>query len=379
MSRGLQSSFITNADILQPPEQKKLGPKSRARILINRIDPDTGERKDYPSSDPSPVITQETEISHAFTIRKFVEKEEKENSGEIDISNQDLWDVLKGLLGHYPHISRSLTSPYRHLILSWDKLEQTAKEKPKNDNDSQVRQDLKLLLDTISSSSGDPNLDKYFKTRNPSISEQKTVTYDNLWTIFPPGSLVYGCPFQGQDQVLIVRGCLPTWPKHLRPLGERPSWDLLCWTYDWDGKTFRRMCLKLKLEYFDGHKPITSLPYYPFELHEQRTLIKDSLITRGIKYRQVCTAAQGSRMFEYKGEAIYVKKVFAEYQGVDERLDFLRPRRLRDIEDLDEHLSSTYERPGLSASPPKSTSVSFISLVWGPHVTNFLRLRVESW
>ena len=320
MSQVSQSSINGKVDTTKPPET---GPNSRAKIFINRIDSATGERKDYLPSDPSPATPHVTETSHAFTLRKSVFQDIEKNEGEIDIVNQHLWDLLKGLLGHYPyHVFQgrpvTLDSPYEPLVLYWHKLEQAAEQIAKDDDDKQARSDLKLLLDTVSSSSGCPKLDKYFKNRH-SNKEQKSVTFETLWTIFPPGSLVYGQPFQGQDQVFIVLDYLEAWPyRQRKPSDEQASWDLLCWTYDWDGKRFRRMCLKLEFEYFDGPKPITTLPYFPFELNEQHAVIKKNLIKQGVRYRQSCTATQGSRMFEYKGEATFVKKGFSGVQGDNE-------------------------------------------------------------
>ena len=227
-------------------------------------------------------------------------------------------------IGHYPHhlfrgTPVTLESPFKPLVLHWDELEQAAQVSPKNDNDRQARSDLRLLLDTISSSSGDPKLDKYFRARD-SNKELNSVTFDTLWTIFLPGSLVYGQPFQRQHQIFIVQDSIKTWPD-FRPRGlEHASWDLLCWTYDWDGNNFRRMCIRLEFEYFDGHKPITSLPFYPFKLNDQCDVIRDSQIKQGVDYRRVCTAAQGSRMFEYNGEAILVKKGFSGVQGDDDKV-----------------------------------------------------------
>lgn len=313
--------------MIQPPEETETGPKERAKILINRTDPTTGERRDYLPCDPTPETPQVTDISHAFTLRKTLYQDADKNEREIDVTNQCLWDLLKRQLSHFPlHIFQgrpvTLASPYEPLVLYWDKLEQAAKEIPKDEHDKQARSDLKILLDTISSSSGDPKLDKYFKTCD-SNKGQKSVTFETLWTIFPPGSLVYGQPFQGQDQVFIVQDNLRPWPYFRRGAArEQTSWALLCWTYDWDGKMFRRMCLKLEFENFDGHKPITSLPFYPFELNEQHILIKDNLIKQGVKYRDLCTASQGSWMFEYSGEAILVKKGFSGVQGDDDKVRF---------------------------------------------------------
>jgi hypothetical protein len=74
------------------------------------------------------------------------------------------------------------------------------------------------------------------------------------------------------------------------------------------------MSLKLDFDHFDGSKPIKSLSYYPFELTEDREVIKKNLIERGEKFRKLCEAAKGSRMFEYAGDAIFVKKGFSGIQ-----------------------------------------------------------------
>lgn len=248
-----------------------------------------------------------------------------DNSGEIDIINPDLWNLLRELLRHYPyHIfdgpPATLFSPYEPLILNWSKLEQAVGETPKDDNDKRARSDLSFLLNTVSSSSGDPKLDKYFKTRDAN-REQKSVTFETLWTIFSPGSSVYGQPFQGQHQVFIVQDNTRSWP-YVQPsqLADQSSWNLLCWTYDWDGDNFRRMCLRLDFEIFAGQKPITSLPYYPFELNEQRAEIQTQLIQQGKRYREICSAAPGRRMFEYNGHAIFIKKGFSGAQADDNKV-----------------------------------------------------------
>lgn len=320
MSRVLQSSISGDASFKQSSEKKEIGPKSCVKILISKIDPKTGQRRDDPDGDLSSATVQPTDRSQALTLRKKVYAIAEKNNGEIDIINQDLWDLLKDLLGHYSyHIFQgppvTLESPYVPLVRYWEKLERASEVKPKDANDKQARSDLKRLLETISTSSGDLKLDKYFKTRD-SNEEQKSVTFESLWTIFTPGSLVYGKVFQEQDQVLIVLDSVGSWPyfpDHVPR--EITFWKLNCWTYDWDGKKFKRRRLDLKFEHFDGHKPITSLPYYPFELNKHHAAIRNNLIEQGRKYKLFCDAIQGSRLFEYVGEAICVIKGFSAVQG----------------------------------------------------------------
>lgn len=304
--------------------ETEISPKSRAKILISRTDPETGERKDQLPSDTSPTDSTVTDIFHAFTLRKIVYEEENYNDGELEITNQALWGLLKDLMGDYPdHIFRgppvTLSSPYSPLIFNWDKLEEAVKEEPKDETDKQAREDLKLLLDTLSSGSGDARLDKYFKMRE-SNKLQKNVTYETLWTLFPPGTLVYGKAFLGQDQMFIVRDNLRNWPSSRR---RNAPWSLLCWIYDWDGKMFKRLCLKLMIEHFDGLKPITTLPFYPLESLGKYADLKESLIERGRRFREVCTMKTGFRMFEYGGEAIFDKRGFSGVRGDDDKVSLL--------------------------------------------------------
>lgn len=283
--------------------------------MINRTDPATGERKDQFPSDTSPVAFKIIDTSHAFTLRKFVYNDEEDNQAELDITNVDLWNLLKDVIGGYPgHIFRgppvTIPSPYEPLIFSWDRLQQVSKAKPKDKRDKQARTDLELLLDTLSSGSGDLKLDKYFKMRE-SNKEQKSVTFETLWTLFPPGTLVYGKAFLEQDQVFVVRENISPWP-HLNTL-----WTLSGWTYDWDGNKFKRVSLSIPIQGFHGHKLITTLPFYPLEFQIKHAEIKKDLIERGKTFRKICMAREGLRMFEYSGKAIFEKRGFS---GVDDKV-----------------------------------------------------------
>ncbi|MCJ1244749.1 hypothetical protein MMC30_001949 [Trapelia coarctata] len=310
------TSKITETAVAQPLGEKETGPTSRARIVINRTDPKTGERKDQLPSDTVPV-SQVIDTFHAFTLRKIACNDTNDCSGEIEILSEDLWNLLREHLGYYLyHIFQGspviLDSPYTAFILNWENLEEATAKDPASEKDRQARSDLKLLLDTIVIGSGDPQLDKYFKVRG-SNKGQKSVTFETLWTIFSPGELVYGKPFLGHEQDFTR-----VWPYYQ---GDARKWSLICWTYDWDGKMFKRRSLILEFEQFDGHKPITSLPYYPFKFNDQHAKIKERLVERGKRYQRYCRAKQGLRMFDYSGEAVFSKKGFSGIQGDDEMDD----------------------------------------------------------
>lgn len=300
----------TTSNIVNQEGEKSTGPPSRAKILINKLDPATGERTDRPPSETVHEPTKTQDESHAFVLRKIIGYKPQDNNGELDILSPSLWNLLKKLLSHYPYHTfqgdhATIDSPYEALVHYWDKLEKAAKEPFENEEEKQARLDLKVLLDTVSSQSGDQKLDKYFKMRG-SLKEQKMVTFDTLWTLFSPGALMYGKPFLGQDQVFIVQDNVSPWP-----LPKDKTWTLICWTYDWDGKMFKRMALNVEIERFDGQKPIISLPYYPLEYHPQPHELRRRLSERGAMYKVICTTKQGLRMFDYKGHVVFAKKGFS--------------------------------------------------------------------
>lgn len=279
--------------------------------------PQTGERIEV--QDDSQNMKPDNRKNVAFILKKTMHDKfsDEEDTSEIDIINLNLWELLREHLGSHPyHFFRgspvTLFSPFEAIIHEWKTLEKAAAQSPKDDEDRQAREDLKTLLNIIScGSSGDAKLDKYFKVRDLSL-EESTVQFDDLWTIFPPGTLVYGKSFQDQDQVYIVRDCRYAWSEHNdHPQRDLP-WKLDCWTYDWNGEKFQRTAFTLLFDPYDGHKPIRALPYYPFHLKaDEDPSIKNALIERGKRFRSLCTAKEGSQLFEYSGQTIFGRRGFS--------------------------------------------------------------------
>jgi hypothetical protein len=137
------------------------------------------------------------------------------------------------------------------------------------DSGMKAREDLSLLLDTISGgSTGDEKLDKYFKMRTWYKSQTpETIQFDDLWTVFKPGMLVYGSPYLGAHQVFLVKGNSAPWPAYEQRGGNLTAmpWEFEAWSYDWSLPALTRTFFVLQVSQFEGHRPLTSLPYCPFE------------------------------------------------------------------------------------------------------------------
>lgn len=230
-------------------------------------------------------------------------------------------------MGHAPyHLFRAdtpgtLYSPYEYLVYNFDELQDAAQKEPTAiEEDNQARQDLSKLLKIISEgSSGDMKLDKYFKER-PSYKEvilegkktSRSIHFINLWTVFPPGTLVYGTPFQKEDQVFLVRDNSRLWPSQENGTDYDP-WILWAWSYDWKDGRFARSDVALLFEEFDGRRPLSSLPFAPLDALEDCDVkrIKEDLIDRGKKFRRICECKDDDRLFKYNGQAIPEKKGFS--------------------------------------------------------------------
>ncbi|KAL1854934.1 hypothetical protein Daus18300_011254 [Diaporthe australafricana] len=319
-------------------EVEEEGPDPRIKVIVSRRNPETGEPIEEAGKLKS--LKNYNEKDRAFILRKNVYPAKLsyftvEDSSEIEILNPSLWTLLKRYLGDYPyHTFRespvTLNSPYQAIVFNFDKLKSVAEETPKDDDDKLAREDLGRLLGAISGgASGDQKLDKYFKIR-PSYGLSQTTTFQDLWTVFPPGTLVYGRPFQNEHQVFVVKDNVRTWPdKDQQRSGGRDylPWKLEAWSYDWRDGTFRRTDYTLLFEHFDGHLPLDMLPYYPFDLPRdskdsfkelRKEEIKKELIERGRKFRRYCEAKEGERLFEYQGKAVFEKTGFSNFKQDEE-------------------------------------------------------------
>ena len=91
-----------------------------------------------------------------------------------------------------------------------------------------------------------------------------TVSFEYLWTIFPPGGLVVGKPFMDCLQAFTAKYCSGSY-KRKRNSGEK--WILACWTHEWNGTFFRPVPVEFSFDEFKATKSITSLACYPLKFH----------------------------------------------------------------------------------------------------------------
>lgn len=160
---------------------------------------------------------------------------------------------------------------------------------------SEANEDLAHLLDRIKLA---PELEKYFKTREPNINAQIT-TYETLWTYFAPRTRIIARPFMNIPQILeVTTSPIP----FSNPV--EPTLIMWAWCWDWNGKKMVRVYYELKFERFRGTKPITDLEYYPIDFDPEKGEIYTMIKERSRRYVEaVCVRPGASQMFSYRGDA----------------------------------------------------------------------------
>lgn len=284
---------------------------NRVKNVISKWNPTECRRIDR---DASQVDTAEKKEDYAFIFRKTQDERDKFWYSEVEIKSPALQKLLHKNLMHYPgHYWDgdvvTMIDPFSPIVHNWDVLTTVANDESADltKEQKQACSDLKLLLNIISTSSGVDNLGKYFKERNQHLNN-KTITYEALWTLFPPGCRVYAAPFMKQEQIFIVGSASLDFPDNStrRP---RP-WSVSCWGYDWNGETFDRRSYEFEFEKFVGSKAINTLPCYPLEYYkdgneDEIKALENTLEERGRKFRELCIAERGKQMFSYSGKVLY--------------------------------------------------------------------------
>ncbi|GKT41593.1 uncharacterized protein ColSpa_01774 [Colletotrichum spaethianum] len=302
-------------------DDKAPSDNERYRIVLNSLDPETGEYVDKPPA--TAKSTMDTRKSNrAFTFRKIMrtatnrgEEVFKSEGSEVDIESEPLQKLLAKVTYKYNKTAKItlLESPFPELIWSWDDAQAKSDISENQGDDTeetkQARKDLKALLNLISKSSGNEALDRYLKTKD-SMRENRNITFESLWTLFPKGCLMLARPFLDEPQVFLVQECNP-------PENDDPDtkFELIAYSYDWNGSTFNRVPYLFVIPPFPDKKSILQLLCYPLSEHRSKTAnvdasnstdvetLKADLIKRGRAFFEYCIAEKGKQTFRYKGMA----------------------------------------------------------------------------
>ncbi|TKA79105.1 hypothetical protein B0A49_01828 [Cryomyces minteri] len=123
------------------------------------------------------------------------------------------------------------------------------------------------------------------------MKSKGVMTYENLWTLFQPGSMVYSRQ-GGQDRVFKLHSAKYGQDRN----GNNVFW-VTCQYIDFDGTRFGTNKLNTSIQAYNGTKSINSLPTFPLEFHAHRDDIRERVIERGGRFESYA----GSHYKAYNG------------------------------------------------------------------------------
>ena len=276
-----------------------------------------------------------------MNVLRVFDKSRNYQYSTISIEDDCLKSLFMHALAHCPDFNHSnsvtMISLFELVIHNWSLLNALAKDDESNpavasfynelesaDSNSplgllkdarmfeRATADLSHLLRVVRDT---PGLEPYFNGIREMCDEAETISFDYLWTIFPPGDLVLSRSFMTQYQIFIVKKAT-SYISDVRRRGNPRSYSIECWSYDWNGTEFHRLPVQFTFDEFKGTKSISSLHCYPLkyyrgESEDENTnlgthdsTLREKLVKRGKRYRELCIKSEGKQMFDYNGFAL---------------------------------------------------------------------------
>lgn len=135
----------------------------------------------------------------------------------------------------------------------------------------------------------------------PTLLEKAEITFDLLWALFPPNTLVYTtCHYSEEPKCLIFDF------GEERILKKGKFYVIQCRYLDFNGKVLGQVMSNLLIPEYRGAKPISSLEVYPLEYHTEKAKVQSELVDRGRRFVSLKgihhTAYQGLAHQKRKGE-----------------------------------------------------------------------------
>jgi len=198
------------------------------------------------------------------------------------------WDVIGYFPGDPIDVDDvQIEAPYHSLFYYCDKLAEVGRERFADDSESLGQ--LNLLVDWIKK-----HFELDFAAYHKCLqSERKAISYDRLWTLFPPDTIVH-CKLLNQNRAFRV---LETWydsSDELPGLGMRVNF------IDYDGERIGTRKTELFIPKYPGTRELSELPTMPLDLLDNADEVRAELLARGRKFESYI----GQHYLHYEGIAL---------------------------------------------------------------------------
>lgn len=230
----------------------------------------------YPEDAEEAAENEETE-KYALIARKkkCFDGRKKFDIDSIIIHSPDLKNALDKVFDKYPGVTCKLdrlvfSAPFEPFVHRWTKFTAAMKSA----RSVKTKEHLELLHSLLKE-----QLKDTIKALEDYVVHGVT-TYEHLWVIFQPGTVVYigsgGTPkaLSFESGVYTKTDCGPCYQLRLESVG-------------WTGSTFGRGTEHVNIFSWTGTRAIKDLSALPLSFHPEKETIRNSLVQRGMKYESL--------------------------------------------------------------------------------------------
>jgi hypothetical protein len=231
-------------------------------------------------------------------VRNYDSDGEQEHNS-LHVHPQALRELLADVIGKYPGSpidadEVEIAEPYHSLFYYREQLE--AEGLKRFAEDSESREQLQLLLNWIKTHF---ELDIAAHKRC-TTQEHKAIAYDRLWTLFPPGTIVYS-NFLSQNRAFRVVS------NYYETSETSPSLNISTDFVDFNGEKLGTRRLELSIPKYQGTQTLSEIGILPIDLLDDASDVREELLNRGRRFESYV----GQHFLKYDGIAI--KKVQSGY------------------------------------------------------------------
>ncbi|KAJ5970418.1 AAA family ATPase [Penicillium vulpinum] len=214
-----------------------------------------------------------------MVVRRVITKQGMVSHTEIDIRSpllQNLFrDLFKGIEGLELNKSPPIATPELLFWAAPDLIRIKEEEKQKTSPNQHLINDIGTALRFVE--------EDYASTivSLKSLLEEKQITWDLLWAIFPPREVIiaprFGTLFE--EQALNLKNS----EYKTRPNGTF-YFSANGQVIKHDGEDFGTATVTLEIDKYEGSRTIGSLTFFPIKHHDQEFAVRERLIARGRKF-----------------------------------------------------------------------------------------------
>ncbi|KAK1710313.1 uncharacterized protein BDZ83DRAFT_640589 [Colletotrichum acutatum] len=293
-----------------PPAPSK---KRSSKLDFKRVDQvwDTTIHN-YRLQETSATTSNSQYDGYVLQVRRTFDWEGKYQTTFLDVKSKVLRECLQEVIGNIKGISLVDETPklnpnmvflyledlrkYRKALSKISTTDLNKKERKKFRKDIEnKRQHLKVLLKYL-----DRDYAEVKKSLYPML-ENGLITFDLLWALFKPNTLIYTTTYGSSDEPRVFK------VEQAEKMSSMTKGEfyLLDGKYlEFDGKQFGYGALCEEIPEFRGARKISSLNAFPLDFHKEKEAIKTTIIERGKRFVNL----GGVHYRSHHGLAYYKKK-----------------------------------------------------------------------